>query len=107
MIHDCERLALELEALEHLRAVHAESDDLQRDAAAHWLLLLGEVDRAHTAVTELLEDPVRTDLFEAFVQLRLVPGIAVCVVHRHEMRNFPSPDAEGYTVLSGNSIVLS
>ena len=41
--------------------VHAQLDDLERDAAAHRLLLLGHVDHAAAAFADLLEQLVAAD----------------------------------------------
>ena len=43
------------------RAVHAGLDDLERDLAAHGLVLLGHVDDAHAAFADLLQQLVRPD----------------------------------------------
>ena len=43
--------------------VHPELDDLQCDAAADRMLLLGEVDDSHPALAKFLEDPVASDAF--------------------------------------------
>ena len=61
VLHQRERLALGLEPDDDLRTVHPPLDHLQRHAAAHRLLLLGEVDRAHPAFAENVEDAVGAD----------------------------------------------
>ena len=71
MVHDSQRLPLELEAPQHGLAVHSKLDDLERDTPAHGFALLGQVDRAHAALAEHVEDPVRADL------LRTLSGGAV------------------------------
>ena len=61
MIHHGQGLALCLEPRDHLLAVHAGFDDLERNFAAYRMLLLGHVDDAHAAFTNLLEQLVRSD----------------------------------------------
>ena len=61
MIHHGQGLALGFEAGDDLGAVHAGLDDLQCDAAADGLLLLGHVDDAHAAFADLLEEFVAAD----------------------------------------------
>ena len=56
VLHQRERLALRLEARDHGLAVHAELDDLDRGAAADGFFLLGEVDGAHAALADHVED---------------------------------------------------
>jgi hypothetical protein len=55
-----ERLALELEARDHLARAHAELEELQGDLAPHRRLLLGEIHLAHRALAEPFEDPIGT-----------------------------------------------
>ena len=62
MVHHRQRLPLGLEAGDHLLAVHARLDDLERDAAADRLLLLGHVDHAHAPFADLLQELVGADL---------------------------------------------
>ena len=61
VVHHRQGLTLHLEASDHSGAVHAELDHLHRDAAADRFLLLGEVDRAHPALAQGVEDGVRAD----------------------------------------------
>ena len=56
MVHHRERLPLGFKARDHLPGVHAELDDLQRDAAADRLLLFGHVDDPAAALADFLED---------------------------------------------------
>ena len=65
VIHGRQRLALARESRDDLLRVHAELDQLERDAPPDWRLLLGEVDGAHAAFTEFVEDLVGADLLRA------------------------------------------
>jgi hypothetical protein len=55
MIHHRQRLPLRLEPRDHRLGVHAQLDDLQRDAAAHGFGLLGDIDHAATAFAHFLQ----------------------------------------------------
>ena len=70
MVHERQRLPLRLEACDDLPCVHAELDDLERDAAAHRLLLLGHVHHAAAAFADLLEQPVAADAVAGFFRER-------------------------------------
>src|SRR5262249_34920816 len=73
--HQRQRLALGLEAGDDLTAVHARLDDLERHLAADGLLLLGDEDQAHAALTDLLHQLVRAeDRPGAFADGRLAGG---------------------------------
>src|SRR6266540_4442743 len=61
MVHQRQGLPLGLEARDDLAAVHAGLDDLEGDLALHGLGLLGQEDRAHAALAELLEEFVGAD----------------------------------------------
>jgi hypothetical protein len=61
MVHHRQGLPFGLEARDDLPATHAGLDDLERDAAADRLGLLGHVDGAHASFADLLEQLVRTD----------------------------------------------
>ena len=61
MVHHGQRLALGLEAGDDLPGVHAEPDDLEGDAPADRLLLLGHVDHTAAALADLLEQLVAAD----------------------------------------------
>ena len=61
VVHHRQRLALGLEARDHLPRVHAELDDLERDLAADGLALLGHEDRAEAALAELSQELVAAD----------------------------------------------
>ena len=61
MVHHRQRLPLGLEAGDHLLGVHARLDDLQRDAAADRLGLLGDIDDAHAPFADLLQQLVGAD----------------------------------------------
>jgi len=78
MVPARECLALRLEACEDfaaVEAVEAVTDDLERDTALEWLALLGEVDDAHAAVAELLEETVGTDAIECARAKTLFPAM--------------------------------
>ncbi len=62
VIHHRQRLTLRFEAGHDLLGVHPQLDDLERDAAAHRLGLLRQVDDPHATLADPLEDPVGTDL---------------------------------------------
>ncbi len=61
MIHQRERLPLRLEARDEVARVESEFDQLERDAPAHGLLLLGHVDDAARALADVFEQLVMTD----------------------------------------------
>ena len=56
VIHQGQRLALGLEAGDHLLRVHPQLDDLQRHLAAYGLFLLGHVHHGHAAFADPLLD---------------------------------------------------
>ncbi len=58
MIHHRQRLPLGLEPSHHLLGVHAEFDDLQRDAAADRFVLLGHPHHTEAALADLLQESV-------------------------------------------------
>ena len=62
MVHQRQRLALGLEPRDDLVRIHPRLDDLDGDAAADWLRLLGEVDGTHAALAEELDDTIRSDV---------------------------------------------
>ena len=57
-----QRLAFGFETGDDAFGVHAQLDDLERDAAAHRFLLLGHIDHAATAFADLLEQLVASYL---------------------------------------------
>ena len=61
MIHHGQRLPLGLEAGDDLLGVHAQLDDLERDAPAHRLLLLGHIDHAAAAFADFLQQLVAAE----------------------------------------------
>ena len=61
MIHHRQRLPLSLEPGDDHFGVHAQLDDLERDAAADRLGLLGDIDHAVPAFTDLLQKFVRAE----------------------------------------------
>ena len=61
MVHHRQGLPLGLEPGDHLLGVHARLDDLQRDAAADRLGLLGDIDDAHSPFADLLQQLVAAD----------------------------------------------
>ena len=83
VVHDRERLALRLEARDHLARVHPELDDLERDAPRDRRRLFGEVDRAHAAFAERPEERVWPDVAEGHVSAAAgVRRASKRVVHR-------------------------
>ncbi len=62
VVHQFEGLPLGLEAAQHLAAVHAGLDHLQRHLAADGRFLLGNKHAAHTAFANQLAQFVRADL---------------------------------------------
>ena len=61
MVHQRQRLPLGFEAGDDALGVHAQLDDLERDAAADRFLLLGHVNHAAAAFADLLEQFVAAD----------------------------------------------
>ena len=61
VIHHRQRLALDLEARDHLFGVHPELDDLECDPALHRLELLSHVDCPEAADADLLEQLIVPD----------------------------------------------
>jgi hypothetical protein len=61
MVHQRQRLPFGFKPRDHLFGIHAELDNLQRDAAPHRFLLLGHVNHAAAAFAELLEEFVLAD----------------------------------------------
>ena len=61
VVHHRQRLTLGLEAGDDLPGIHAELDDLQRDAALHGLALLSHPHAAEAPLTNLLEQLVVPD----------------------------------------------
>ena len=80
MVHQRQRLPLGFEAGDDLPGVHAQLDDLERDAAPHRLLLLGHVDHAAAAFADLLQQLVAADL------------VARLLRHLPEKSRSPRPD---------------
>ena len=66
MVHHRQRLALGFEAGDDRLGVHAQLDDLERDAAAHRFLLLGHVNHAAAAFADFLEQFVAADPVAGF-----------------------------------------
>ena len=61
MIHHRQRLPLGFETRDDAFRVHAQLDDLERDAAADGLLLFGHANDAAAAFADLLEQFVAAD----------------------------------------------
>ena len=61
MVHHRQGLPLGFEAGDHLPRVHARLDDLQRHAALHRPLLLGQEHHAEAAFADLLQQLVGAD----------------------------------------------
>ncbi len=76
VVHHGQGLPLGLEAGDDLAAVHPRLDDLQRDAAADRLELLGHEDGAHAPFADLLEELVGADDCAEALRGRLVDGRA-------------------------------
>ena len=55
MVHHRECLPLGVKAGDDLFGVHAELDDLERNAAAHWFFLFGDIYNTATTLADLLE----------------------------------------------------
>ena len=66
MVHHGQRLPLDFEAGDDALGVHAELDDLQRDAAADGLLLFGHVDDTASAFADSLQQLVTSDAIAGF-----------------------------------------
>ena len=64
VVHEGEGLALGLEAGHHFLRLHAQLDDLEGHPARHRLHLLGQVDDAHAALAQHLEEPVGADALQ-------------------------------------------
>ncbi len=58
MIHDGQRLALELEAREDLTGVHSQLDELDRHAAPNRLNLFGDPNGSHSSFADFFQQPV-------------------------------------------------
>ena len=65
MVHHRQRLALVVEAGEHLAGVHPELHDLEGDAPANGFTLLGEVHGAHAAFAERADDLIAAEVVVA------------------------------------------
>ena len=61
VLHHRQRLPLGLEARDDLLGVHPQLDDLQRDAAADGMNLLGHEDDAEAALADLFQELVASD----------------------------------------------
>ncbi len=68
MVHQRQRLPLGLEAGDHFAGVHPQLDHLERHHPPDRLALLGPVDHAHAAFTDLAQDAVLADLLGVFVE---------------------------------------
>ena len=62
MIHQGQCLPLRFEAGDHASGVHAQLDDLQRDATTHGFVLFGHINNAAAAFAQFLEQLVRADI---------------------------------------------
>ena len=90
MVHHRQRLPLGLEAGDDLLGVHAQLDDLERDAAPDRLLLLGHIDHAAAAFADFLEQLVAADDRAEFFRKRLVKRRWMELISRraHEAAGF-------------------
>ena len=75
VVHHRQRLPLGLEARDDLLRVHAELDDLERDAAPHRLALLGHEHGAESAFADLLQQLVGADRCAEALQAGLGRGM--------------------------------
>ena len=66
VVHHRQRLSLGFEPGDDLPRVHAQLDDLERDAAANWFFLLGHIDHAAAPFADLLEKFVMADVVAGF-----------------------------------------
>src|SRR6185437_1556467 len=66
----CERLTLGSKPGNDVSCIHSELDDLERDAAADRLLLLGHIDHAATTLADLLKQFVTAHLVALFFSKR-------------------------------------
>jgi len=55
MVHQCQRLSFRFEPGDDFLGIHAQFDDLERDAATHGFLLFGHVNNPTTAFADLLQ----------------------------------------------------
>ena len=74
MVHQRQSLPFGLETGDHVAAVHARFDDLERHLAADRLLLFGNKHQSHTPFANLLHQLVRTDGRAGAFRDRLVIG---------------------------------
>ncbi len=74
VVHQGQGLALGAEPRQHLPRVHAGLDELECDGAPHRLGLLRHVDRAHTPLTDGLQELVRADDDAWAFTIGLIPG---------------------------------
>src|SRR5207249_9399131 len=70
MVHECQRLPLGLETGDNGLGIHAQLDDLERDTASNGFFLLGHVNHATTAFTDLLKEFVAADAVARFLGYR-------------------------------------
>ena len=61
MVHHCKGLPFRFEAGNDLLRIHSQLDDLQRDVASHWQLLIGQEDGAKPALPDHFDELVRSD----------------------------------------------
>src|SRR5439155_12147588 len=59
MVHERQRLPLRVESRDDLLGVHAQLDDLERDATPHRLFLFRDIHDTASAFADLLEEFVR------------------------------------------------
>ena len=61
MIHQGQGLSLGFESRDDLPRVHAQLDDLERNLAADWFLLLRHIDHTAAAVADFFKQSVTTN----------------------------------------------
>ena len=87
MIHQGQRLPLHFEAGDDARRIHPHADDLERDAAAHGLQLLGLIDNPMTALPEALYQPIASDpRSQAFREIPIGRLHGSLIRHGHRFR---------------------
>jgi hypothetical protein len=78
VVHERQGLALGFEAGDDVARVHSRLDDLERDLAAHGMLLLGDEHQAHAPLADLLHQLVGPDYGAGPLGDRLVIVGRIC-----------------------------
>jgi hypothetical protein len=74
MLHHRQRLPLGVEPRDDVTTVHSGLEDLEGHAPAHGRVLLRQVNLRETALADLLQDPVGSDLPIGFRDRGTLPG---------------------------------